>query len=82
MGSNFTTELDIARSSSKLNPDGELSSIDADVGYGPSGPGGSNGVDLGIVGIGSGSLPYVSAIGPGGNSSRATDTSLLGSHVI
>jgi iron complex outermembrane recepter protein len=82
VGSNFTTELDIARSSSKLNPDGELSSIDADVGYGPSGPGGTNGVDLGIVGIGRDSLPYVSAIGPGGNRSRATDTSLLGSHVM
>lgn len=52
----FTAELDVARSTSKLNPGGELSSIDADVGYGPSGPGGTNGVDIGVAGIGSDSL--------------------------
>lgn len=78
----FNAELDLAYASSKLNPDGELSSIDADVGYGPSGPGGTNGVDLGVVGIGRDSLPYVTPVGPGGNTARATDTSLLGSHVM
>jgi hypothetical protein len=78
----FNTELDIGYASSKLNPDDDLSSIDADVGYGPSGPGGTNGVDIGVVGIGRDSLPYVTPIGPGGDASRATDTSLLGSHVL
>ena len=78
----FNTELDIGYASSKLNPDDDLSSIDADVGYGPSGPGGTNGVDIGVVGIGRDSLPYVTPIGPGGDGSRATDTSLLGSHVL
>lgn len=78
----LTAELDVAQSRSTLNPDDELSSIDADVGYGPSGPGGTNGVDLGVAGIGSDSLPFVTAIGPGGDVSRAVDTSLLGSHVM
>jgi iron complex outermembrane receptor protein len=79
---NFTAEFDVAQSISKLNPDGELSSIDADVGYGPSGPGGTNGVNVGITGIGKDSLPYVTAYGPGGDTSRAFDTGLVGSHVM
>ena len=37
----FRAILDADQSTSKLNPNGQLSSIDADVGYGPSGPGGS-----------------------------------------
>jgi iron complex outermembrane recepter protein len=78
----FNAEMDVSYSSSKLNPDNDLSSIDADVGYGPSGPGGTNGVDIGVVGIGRDSLSYVTPIGPGGDASRATDTSLLGSHVM
>jgi TonB-dependent receptor len=78
----FNAELDLSYSSSKLNPDNDLSSIDADVGYGPSSAGGTNGVDIGVVGIGRDSLSYVTPIGPGGDASRATDTSLLGSHVM
>jgi iron complex outermembrane receptor protein len=35
----FRAILDADQSSSKLNPNGQLSSIDADVGYGPSTPG-------------------------------------------
>lgn len=78
----LAAELDVAVSSSKLNPGNELSSIDADVGYGPSGPGGTNGVDIGVMGIGSDSLPFVTPVGPGGDASRVVDTSLLGSHVM
>lgn len=79
---NFTAEFDVAQSVSKLNPDGELSSIDADVGFGPSGDGGTNGVNVGVAGIGKDSLPYLTAFGPGGDTSRAYDSAILGSHVL
>lgn len=83
VSSRFQAELDVALSNSKLNPDGELSSIDADVGYGPSGTGGgTNGVNLGVTGIGRDSLPYITAFGPGGDRSRAFDPAVLGSHVM
>ena len=38
---NQTLSFDASNSVAKLNPGGELTSIDVDVGYGPSGPGGT-----------------------------------------
>ena len=69
---------------SKLNPSGQLSSFDADVGYGPSGSDGSgiNGTTVGIAGVGSGSLPYPTGLGPNGNASLFINNGLIGSHVF
>jgi iron complex outermembrane recepter protein len=80
--SSFKAELDAAQSTSKLNPGGELSSIDVDVGYGPSGDGGTNGTNVGIAGVGSGSLPYPTNIGPNGNAAQFINNGLMGSHVL
>src|SRR5579863_2622247 len=88
----FRAILDADQSSSKLNPNGQLSSIDADVGYGPSGPGGSclagtgvpacNGNNIGIAGIGVGQLPYPTGFGPNGNESLFINNGIMGSHVL
>lgn len=78
----LAVEFDADRAESKLNPKGELSSIDADVGYGPSCPTCTNGVNLGITGIGSNSLPFPTARGPGGNASQFINNGLMGSHVL
>jgi iron complex outermembrane receptor protein len=74
--------LDADQSNSKLNPNGEYSSIDSDVGYGPSTPGGINGGNVGIAGIGVGSLPYPTSIGPGGNAALFINNGIIGSHVF
>ena len=74
--------VDAAQSSSKLNPQGQLSSIDADVGYGPSSPGGTNGTNVGIAGVGSGSVPYPTSIGPNGNAALFINNGIIGSHVL
>ncbi len=78
----FKTEFDAAQSTSKLNPGGELSSIDVDVGYGPSSTGGINGANVGIAGVGTGSLPYPTSIGPNGNAAAFINNGLIGSHVL
>lgn len=75
-------ELDAAYAVSELNPNGEISSLDMDVGYGPSGPGGTNGTTLGITGIGSNQLPYPTGIGPNGDAARFINNGLIGSHVL
>jgi TonB-dependent receptor len=66
-----------------LNPGGELSQIDADVGYGPSQPGNTiNGTDVGIAGVGVGQLPFPTSVGPGGNAANFLGAGILGSHVL
>jgi TonB-dependent receptor len=89
---NFKGIIDYSNSQSKLNPGGQYSSIDADVGYGPSGSGGSciagtgvpacNGTNVGIAGVGSKSLPYPTSIGPNGDASLFINNGIIGSHVL
>ncbi len=64
---------------SQLNPNGQLSERDADVGYGNNA---TNNTSVGIVVSGVGSLPYPVGFGPGGNAARFLDTSIFGSHVL
>jgi TonB-dependent receptor len=79
----FRAILDADQSSSKLNPNGQLSSIDADVGYGPSTPGNTvNGNSIGIAGIGVGQIPYPTGFGPNGNEAAFINNGLIGSHVL
>lgn len=79
---NLLVTFDADQAEAWLNPGGQASAIDADVGYGPSGPGGLYGVDLGIAVPGGHNLPYPTVYGPGGNEARFTDASLIGSHVF
>jgi iron complex outermembrane recepter protein len=88
--SHLMYEFDADQSVSKLNPGGQLSSIDADVGYGPSGPNGTcngpqvscNGTSVGISGVGSNNLPYPTGIGPNGNAALFINNGIIGSHVL
>jgi iron complex outermembrane receptor protein len=75
-------EFDADTAVAKLNPAGQLSSLDSDVGYGPSTPGGINGTNVGIAGVGSNSLPYPTGLGPNGNASLFINNGLIGSHVL
>jgi len=73
---------DYDHSQAWLNPGGKLSSIDADVGYGPSTMGGTNGTNLGITLPGGHNLPYPTGFGPGGNAAAFINNGLIGSHVL
>jgi iron complex outermembrane recepter protein len=64
---------------SKLNPDGQLSTIDADVGYGNNAV---NNSTFGVVVNGSNNLPYPIGYGPGSNAARFLDPTIIGSHVL
>lgn len=75
-------ELDYDHSQAWLNPGGKLASLDADVGYGPSTPGGTNGSDIGLILPSDRALPYPVNYGPGGSSVLFTDNGILGSHVL
>ncbi len=81
LSDSFKVTADYDHSLARLNPGGQLSSIDADVGYGPS-PNGTNGVDVGITGVAPGAIPYPTASGPGGDSSKFINNGLIGSHVV
>jgi TonB-dependent receptor len=74
--------LDYDHSQAWLNPGGKLSSIDADVGYGPSAPGGTNGANIGLVLPGGHNLPYVTGYGPNSNAGAFINNGLIGSHVL
>ena len=79
---NMQYEFDADTAVSKLNPSGQLSNFDSDVGYGPSTPAGTNGTNVGIAGVGSGSLPYPTGLGPNGNAALFINNGLIGSHVF
>ena len=74
---NLKFELDADRAQSWLNPDGQISSIDADVGYG-----GPNATDLGFVVNGNDGLPVVTNYGPAGNEEAFINNGIIGSHVM
>jgi TonB-dependent receptor len=74
--------FDADQALSQLNPGGQLSSIDVDVGYGPSVTGGTNGTNLGITVPGGHSLPFPTGFGPGGNGAAFINNGLIGSHVL
>ncbi len=74
--------FDVDNSDAWLNPGGRMSQIDSDVGYGPSQPGGTNGVDIGVTGVGNNSLPYLTSYGPNNNESQFINNGLIGSHVF
>jgi TonB-dependent receptor len=71
--------LDAYTAQSKLNPGGQLSTIDADVGYGNN-P--TNSATLGVVVNGNNNLPYPIGYGPGSNAARFLDPTVIGSHVL
>ncbi|MFB0875572.1 MULTISPECIES: TonB-dependent receptor [unclassified Sphingobium] len=75
---NLTFDADASYSKSRLNPDGQVSSEGADIGYG-----GLLGTTLGVKvsGNSKNSFPEFTAYGPGGDQSRWTDQSIIGSHV-
>jgi len=70
--------VDAYTASSKLNPGGQLSQLDADVGYGSA----STYNNLGIVVPGGNNLPYPVNYGPAGDAASFTDPAIIGSHVL
>ena len=79
----LSLDLDYDHSQAWLNPGGKLSSLDMDVGYGPSAPGNTtNGTNLGITVPGGHQLPYPTGFGPNGNAAAFINNGLIGSHVL
>jgi TonB-dependent receptor len=72
-------DFDTAQSS--LNPDNHWSGLSENIGYGPSGPGGTNGTTFEVIQPGGRSLPYYKGLGPNGDISRFDDISIMGTHV-
>ena len=68
---------DGSRSRSWLNPDGQFSSLDVDVGYG-----GTNASTIGLVNNGSSGIPTPTGIGPDGNAANFLGNGIIGSHVV
>lgn len=75
---NLTIDADASYSKSRLNPDGQVSSENGDIGYG-----GLLGTSLGVrvTGNSSNSFPELTTYGPAGDQARWTDQSIIGSHV-
>jgi iron complex outermembrane recepter protein len=71
--------FDAYTAQSKLNPGGQLSELDADVGYGNN-P--ANNSTFGVVLGGNNSVPYPVGYGPGSNAARFLDPTIIGSHVL
>jgi len=71
--------FDAYTASSRLNPGGELSELDADVGYGNN-P--NTNSDFGVVVTGGKNLPYPVGFGPNNNAARFLDPTIIGSHVL
>ena len=90
MNDNWTTEVDVDQSGSWLNPGGQVSNFDVDVGYGPSSSaaaalGYPNAwAGTGIVVNGGNNLPYLATWGPNDDKSNVLglDPLVLGSHVL
>ncbi|MGB7602890.1 MAG: TonB-dependent receptor plug domain-containing protein, partial [Candidatus Sulfotelmatobacter sp.] len=89
----WTAEFDADQSTSKMNPNGTISDIDADVGYGPNTSVGTNGYSGGVVlNQNPNVLPYWSATGPNTVASGASpvispnylglNPYIIGSHVL
>jgi len=88
----WTGTLDVAQSTSHLNPNHTWTSLDSDVGYGPNTNHGTNGSINGVTVTGGGnSLPYWTAYGPNTNALTGPATSanflgqnpyIVGSHVF
>ena len=78
----LAVNLDYDHSQAWLNPGARPSSVDVDVGYGPSTPGGTNGSNLGLVVPGGHNLPYPTGFGPNGNAAAFINNGLIGSHVL
>ena len=76
---NLKFEADGSYAKSWLNPGGEITSDNADVGYG-FGIGPSLGISIG--GSSDNTLPVLHDYGPNGDGSRWADTSVIGSHVV
>ncbi len=76
---NLKFEGDASYAKSWLNPGGEITSDNADVGYG-FGIGPSLGISIG--GSSDGTLPVLHNYGPNGDGARWADTSVIGSHVV
>ena len=76
---NLSFEGDASYAKSWLNPNGEVTSDGADVGYG-FGIGPSLGIR--IDGGSKNTLPVLHDYGPNGDGSRWADTSVIGSHVV
>ena len=72
---NFTVLADFDYAESQLNPDGQLSSIDADVGY-------NKGNTIGEIVPGGSALPYLVGLGVNGNTNPLYDPAMIGSHVF
>jgi iron complex outermembrane recepter protein len=90
---NWSTELDLDQSTSHLNPNGTLSDIDADAGYGTNNAGfgdptqnaANNNNSTGLVtSTGSNALPYFAGYGPANNTANWSGTNpfIIGSHVV
>ena len=76
-------DFDYDNSAAWLNPGGKLSSIDSDVGYGPSVPGNTvNSTSVGITVPGGHALPFPTGLGPNGNAAQFLGNGIIGSHVF
>lgn len=75
---NLTIDADASYSKSRLNPDGQISSENGDIGYG-----GLLGTTLGVrvTGNSSKAFPELTTYGPNGDQGRWTDQAIIGSHV-
>ena len=84
LSDSWTAELDADQSASYLNPDGQYGQVDADVGYGPSVPGGTNGYTGGVAVPGGNGLPYLTAPGPNSDTANflGLNPFVIGSHVL
>ncbi len=83
VNSKFTVTADADYAMAALGPDGQYTNFNADVGYGPSRPGGTNGSTLGVVTAESGHvLPYYVNFGPNGDASQFLNPNIIGSHVF